>query len=111
MTTGTGTFDDPNIIHPIYTPPAGELGTFTFTLVAYGLTPCANDTSTVQLTIFDGPEADYTINPADSICVDEVIAFDCHIHHHHHQLDMGLRRRAVCHRAERIARLHRSRNL
>jgi PKD repeat protein len=73
---GTGTFNNSTIIHPIYTPPAGEFGTFDFMLVAYGIQPCSNDTSYMTLGVFDGPEADYTITPLDSICVGESISLD-----------------------------------
>ncbi len=73
---GAGTFNNNLILHPVYTPAAGEFGITTFTLIAYGLTPCANDTSVVQLQIFDGPEADYIFTPPDSLCVNELIAFD-----------------------------------
>ncbi|HSG67981.1 MAG TPA: PKD domain-containing protein, partial [Bacteroidales bacterium] len=75
-TDGTGSFDDPTLLHPVYTPPPGEFGTFNFMLVAYSMAPCSNDTSYMTLGVFDGPEADYTITPGDSICVGEIISFD-----------------------------------
>ncbi len=75
-TTGTGTFDNANTLHPIYTPPPGEFGTFTFTLSAFAIAPCSDSVSTMQLGIFDGPEADFTYSPIDSICVGEQISFN-----------------------------------
>ncbi|RLD39760.1 MAG: hypothetical protein DRI83_00680, partial [Bacteroidetes bacterium] len=63
---GLGSFSNPNDVLPIYTPALGELGVIDFMLVAYAILPCSNDTSYVQLTIFDGPEADFTITPGDS---------------------------------------------
>ncbi|MDT8394708.1 MAG: choice-of-anchor L domain-containing protein, partial [Bacteroidales bacterium] len=75
-TSGSGIISDPNVIHPVYTPPPGELGPINFMLVAFGISPCSNDTSYMELTILNGPEADYTITPADSICVNENVSFD-----------------------------------
>ncbi len=75
-TTGTGTFDNANTLHPIYTPPPGEFGTFTFTLSAFAISPCSDSISTMQLSIFDGPEAAYSVTPIDSICVGEQISFN-----------------------------------
>ena len=51
---GLGTFNDQQIIHPVYTPAPGELGLINFMLVAYAIQPCSNDTSYMNLTVFDG---------------------------------------------------------
>ena len=37
--------------------------------------PCGNDTSTMILSVLDGPEADFTFIPDDSLCVGELINF------------------------------------
>ncbi|RLD31526.1 MAG: hypothetical protein DRI83_12265, partial [Bacteroidetes bacterium] len=50
-TGGAGTFNDPTLLWPVYTPAAGELGDIPLIMVAYGITPCANDTSTMILTV------------------------------------------------------------
>ncbi|HSG68332.1 MAG TPA: PKD domain-containing protein, partial [Bacteroidales bacterium] len=74
-TGGLGTFDDPTVLLPVYTPAAGEVGDIVLTLVAYGIGPCGNDTSSMTLSVLDGPEADFTFNPSDSICVGELVNF------------------------------------
>ena len=73
---GLGTFDDYTILMPKYVPAVGELGQVDLSLVAYGLLPCSNDTSTMTLTIFDSPEVNFTKNPNSSTCVNELIVFD-----------------------------------
>ncbi|MCK4569661.1 MAG: PKD domain-containing protein, partial [Bacteroidales bacterium] len=72
---GLGTFDDPTILLPVYTPAAGELGDISLSLISYGIPPCGNDTSTMILSVLDGPEADFTYVPDDSLCVNEIIDF------------------------------------
>ncbi|MBU2650742.1 MAG: choice-of-anchor L domain-containing protein, partial [Bacteroidetes bacterium] len=54
---GDGSFNDPTLVTPIYTPGPDELGIITLTMVAYGLSPCANDTSTMTLNIIPGAYA------------------------------------------------------
>lgn len=73
--SGSGTFNDPTLIHPTYTPGMGEIGPVTLTLVAYAIPPGIHDTDVMILDIYDGPEAYFTMNPEDSICVGEEIAF------------------------------------
>ena len=75
FTSGTGTFDDPTTLWPVYTP-AITTGSVTLTLVAYGITPCSDDTSSMTLTITETPVATITPSPADSMCVDEWITLD-----------------------------------
>ncbi|RLD80873.1 MAG: hypothetical protein DRJ15_05975, partial [Bacteroidetes bacterium] len=72
---GLGNFSDSSLLWPIYTPAVGELGDVTLTLIVYGKGPCGNDTSSMVLSIFDGPEADFTFVPVDSLCVGEMIDF------------------------------------
>ena len=50
-TTGTGVFDNDNILRPIYTPGAGETGTITMTLTAYGNGSCIAVQDAMNLTI------------------------------------------------------------
>ena len=73
---GLGTFNDPTLLHPVYTPAPGELGPIQLSLISLARIPCSNDTSFMILTVFDGPEADFTITPPDSICVDEPVSLD-----------------------------------
>ena len=73
---GLGTFNDPTFLHPVYTPAAGEIGPIQLTLISLARIPCSNDTSFMWLTVLDGPEADFTITPPDSICVDEWVSLD-----------------------------------
>ncbi|MEA3476917.1 MAG: PKD domain-containing protein [Bacteroidota bacterium] len=72
---GTGTFNDPTLLWPIYTPGSGELGDVILTLIVYGKLPCSNDTSSMILHVIDSPENDFTYLPADSLCVNEPIIF------------------------------------
>jgi len=74
-TGGLGTFDDPTLLLPVYTPAAGEIGDIPLSLIAYGIAPCGHDTSTMILSVLDGPEADFTYIPDDSLCVGELINF------------------------------------
>ncbi|MEN8224499.1 MAG: PKD domain-containing protein, partial [Bacteroidota bacterium] len=77
ITSGTGTFNDPTLLHPVYTPGAGDIGTtIQCSLIALARIPCANDTSTMLLTIFDGPEASFSFTPLDSICAGEWVNLD-----------------------------------
>ena len=61
FTTGMGHFDDPRQIAPTYFPDPleglTENDTLAMTMVGYGLTPCSNDTSTMQLVIIPGASA------------------------------------------------------
>ncbi|MDZ7741825.1 MAG: PKD domain-containing protein [Bacteroidota bacterium] len=55
---GQGSFDNPNALQPVYFPHISENDTtITFTLVALGMQPCDNDTSTMELTIVPGAYA------------------------------------------------------
>jgi hypothetical protein len=77
MTDGTGSFDDPTSLIPIYTPGVGVTGgSVTLSLVSHGITPCSNDTSSMELIITETPMAVITTTPPDSLCVDEWIVFD-----------------------------------
>jgi len=54
---GVGTFDDPTLIAPVYTPAFGELGFVTLYMVAYGIAPCYNDTSSMIIDVIEGAYA------------------------------------------------------
>ena len=59
--SGDGTFNDPTIIAPDYTPGPGDntAGAVTLTFVAYGIMPCYGDTAYVTLSIIQaGPITD-----------------------------------------------------
>ena len=51
-TTGTGSFDDVTLLHPIYTPSSIDIaaGNVTLTLQANANPPCSNATSSILLT-------------------------------------------------------------
>ncbi len=70
---GTGTFDDPTAVTPIYTPGPGELGLVTLTMVAYGLSPCENDTSQMTLNVIEGAYAQ--AGSDENTCIDEPFDF------------------------------------
>ncbi|MCF8230407.1 MAG: PKD domain-containing protein, partial [Bacteroidales bacterium] len=72
---GTGTFDDPRTIWPLYTPAQDELGTFLLGLIGYGLSPCGNDTSYISIQIDTVPTGTITSIPVDTACIDELISF------------------------------------
>jgi len=73
---GLGTFNDPTLLIPVYTPAAGELGDITLSMIAYAKATCEDDTSSMVLHVKDAPEVDFTYSPSDSICVNEPILFD-----------------------------------
>jgi gliding motility-associated-like protein len=52
-TSGTGTFNNPTVLQPIYTPSIADIntGNVILTLTAYGLTACSNAISTMTLNI------------------------------------------------------------
>ena len=58
-TSGTGTFVDPTVLHPIYTPSATDIlsGSVVLTLQATGNPPCTSVTSSMTLTIVLAPVA------------------------------------------------------
>jgi PKD repeat protein len=72
---GAGSFSDPKILHPIYTPATGESGSITISLIAYGLAPCGNSTSTMTLTVGTLPDPDFSFSPNSLICVDDAVDF------------------------------------
>ncbi|MCX6304921.1 MAG: Ig-like domain-containing protein, partial [Bacteroidetes bacterium] len=67
-TSGTGTFSNPGILNPIYTPGTADVlaGTVTLTLNLTGHSPCAGTTRTMVLTIVAAPVAN--AGPDASIC-------------------------------------------
>ncbi len=73
---GTGTFSDPKELRPIYYSGLGELGVIPLSLISYGNLPCSNDTSTMYLTINSLPVGNFTINPTDTSCVNELVTFN-----------------------------------
>ncbi|MEA3477702.1 MAG: PKD domain-containing protein [Bacteroidota bacterium] len=70
---GSGTFDDPNIVTPVYTPAPGETGLVILTMVAYGFSPCGNDTSQMTLNVFANAIAD--AGSDEGICKDQPFDF------------------------------------
>ena len=55
---GQGTFNDPSLLAPIYTPAANEFNIIVdLYMVAYGIMPCANDTSMMSIYIVQGAYA------------------------------------------------------
>jgi PKD repeat protein len=54
---GTGTFDDANILNPIYTPSLQDylLGSVDLCLIAHGIAPCEDAEDCIVLTFFSGP--------------------------------------------------------
>ncbi|MFO8130053.1 MAG: PKD domain-containing protein, partial [Bacteroidales bacterium] len=54
---GLGSFDDPTALAPVYTPAPGELGVVQLQMVAYGIAPCYNDTSYMDLEVIEGAYA------------------------------------------------------
>ncbi|MFO8129354.1 MAG: choice-of-anchor L domain-containing protein, partial [Bacteroidales bacterium] len=73
---GAGSFSDPGYLTPVYYPAPGEIGDVVLTLIAYGQTPCGDDTSSMTLTILENPTGDFTISPNDTSCVGELVSFD-----------------------------------
>lgn len=70
---GMGYFDDPTLLNATFTPWAA--GIVTLTLTAYGIAPGANASDDMILTVYDTPEADFTMSPNDSACINEPITF------------------------------------
>jgi gliding motility-associated-like protein len=60
-TTGDGTFDDPNIVNPVYTPGNSDIlqGKVTLTITAAGVYPCSSQTDSLTLIINKKP----TVHP------------------------------------------------
>jgi len=58
-TSGTGTFDNPAILHPTYTPSQADInnGSVILTLTAYGNEPCGDISDPMTLTIIPSPTA------------------------------------------------------
>ncbi|MFZ4520803.1 MAG: T9SS type A sorting domain-containing protein, partial [Bacteroidales bacterium] len=58
-TSGTGTFNNPEAIHPVYTPGEADInaGSVILTLTSYGNLPCGNVTSSMTLNINKAPIA------------------------------------------------------
>ncbi|MCK5765238.1 MAG: PKD domain-containing protein, partial [Bacteroidales bacterium] len=54
---GLGTFNNSNIVGPTYTPEDNEFGFVTLYMVAYGIAPCYNDTSSMIIEIILGAYA------------------------------------------------------
>ncbi|MDZ7741823.1 MAG: PKD domain-containing protein [Bacteroidota bacterium] len=72
---GTGSFDEPTALWPVYTPGPGEEGPVPLYMIAYSNVPCADDTTFMILTLDSLPEPSYTYLPATGICVNEAIQF------------------------------------
>jgi gliding motility-associated-like protein len=58
-TNGTGTFDNPGAVNPVYTPGAGDLniGMVVLTMHVTGIAPCSNVTDDLILTLIPSPLA------------------------------------------------------
>ncbi|MCF8386382.1 MAG: PKD domain-containing protein, partial [Bacteroidales bacterium] len=73
---GTGSFDDPTTLLPVYTPGPGEEGPVPLYLIAYSNAPCQHDTSFMILTLDSLPEPSFSYLPATNICVNEALQFN-----------------------------------
>jgi len=60
-TVGTGYFDDPNILDPVYFPGTGETGIIEMVLKAYAYSPCGDVSDTMNLEILPGGDFDLDI--------------------------------------------------
>ena len=58
FTSGQGTFSDPVVLNPAYTPASGDSGMIHLTLVGYAFPPCPNDSSGLTLYYNTKPKAD-----------------------------------------------------
>jgi gliding motility-associated-like protein len=69
-TSGTGFFNDPSMLHPVYTPSTTDIlnGTVALTLTAYGLAPCGNASDQMILTLIGSPEVN--AGPDGQTCQD-----------------------------------------
>jgi PKD repeat protein len=67
-TSGTGSFNNANILNPTYTPSAADIanGSVTLTITANGISPCGNATSSMVLTLNPLPTPTYSGNT--SVC-------------------------------------------
>jgi gliding motility-associated-like protein len=66
-TTGSGTFNDPSLLHPVYTPSPADLNAGHVTLSITGLgPPCIPDSDSMNLILQKTASAD--AGPEDSIC-------------------------------------------
>ncbi|HOW31741.1 MAG TPA: PKD domain-containing protein, partial [Bacteroidales bacterium] len=63
---GTGTLNNPSLLHPVYSPGAGEAGTVTFIFHVNAISPCANATDEMHLTIQQ--PATVAAGSSDTIC-------------------------------------------
>ena len=73
---GLGSFDDPTVLHPVYQTDMSELGGITLSLIAYRSWPCANDTSSMLLTVLSAPVASFTILPGPAVCAGVPLDFE-----------------------------------
>jgi gliding motility-associated-like protein len=65
-TNGQGTFMDDTTLTPTYNPFAGETGPVILTLIAFGTSPCGNDTS--RMTLMIAPSPHLIAGPDTSVC-------------------------------------------
>ncbi len=75
-TSGDGTFDNPNTLHPIYTPGAYDQlnGGATLTLNAIGIIPCGPSISSMFLEIVDQPIAN--AGPDKNVCENSQVSLN-----------------------------------
>ncbi|MCX6287568.1 MAG: gliding motility-associated C-terminal domain-containing protein [Bacteroidetes bacterium] len=57
-TSGQGSFSDPAMLNPVYSPAQTETGPIIITLIGYAFPPCPNDTSELTLYYTPKPSAD-----------------------------------------------------
>jgi len=76
LTSGTGFFDNEFAINPIYNTDPTFIGNDTLSLIAFGVGPCGNDTSTMVLTVDSIPTGFFVYTPVDTCCVDELVDFN-----------------------------------
>ncbi|PLW95395.1 MAG: hypothetical protein C0593_14270 [Marinilabiliales bacterium] len=73
-TSGLGSFNDPTLINPTYTPAAGETGVITMTMTLTGIPPCGTDDDSMMLTI--SPEATAYAGPDAQMCMSQTYTVD-----------------------------------
>ncbi|MBC8319923.1 MAG: PKD domain-containing protein, partial [Bacteroidetes bacterium] len=72
---GTGIFNIPDTLFPVYTPGIDEVGPVELFLVAYSKLNCSQDISSMILTFDTLPDPTIAYIPDTSICVNETIYF------------------------------------
>ena len=75
-TGGDGSFDDPALLHPLYTPGSNDIaaGNVTLTIELTGMDPCGNMTADIDLMIHPVPEI--SLGPDTTVCTGHVFVLD-----------------------------------